>query len=218
MINFEKQHATSPQLSSHDLDTTHQMNDLQGELLQCQDALRQSEDINRQQSLRVNFLETECRNLTFNFKQAEAARAEGDKRHAALYHTLQLQENSRVQQERRAAEQWQTLRHIAETLHTLRNYVDGKNLSDEERKLDVSGIIMESEHLKDKCSALNQILEETQEAQRLQASKCAEQQEVDRLQWNKLLRLRDRRILELEKVVPRVLNVRRASKRGTGAC
>lgn len=207
----------SPHMSSHDFDDMpHQMNNLQIELAQCQEALRQSENTNHQQNLRVDLLETECRKATFNLKQVEAARSEGDKRYAALYQTFQLQENSRAQQEKRAAEQWQTLRHTAETLHTLRDHVDGKNLSDEERKLDISGIIMESERLKDQCSALNQILEESQDAQKLQASKYVEQQEADRLQWNRLLRLRDRRILELEKIVPKVLDVRRASKRSAG--
>ncbi|KAL9036243.1 MAG: hypothetical protein Q9214_006221, partial [Letrouitia sp. 1 TL-2023] len=97
---------------------------------------------------------------------------------ASTQQVLQQQENSRTLLQKTVAERWQTIRYLAELLSSLRDHIDGDQLSDSEKMIDVASTILEVQFLKQERCALKQVVDETQNA--LKAERM--QREAERLQ------------------------------------
>ncbi len=145
------------------------MNNLQVQLAQSQEALRQSELEGQKGRHSLADVKARCRHLHFELNQAQCARKDlatklqiNSARNAEMRTLIDVQEASKVNSERQVSESWRTIARLTEIIQGLRNHLDGHKLSQEERVIDVAGVLLENELLKSQVQDLKYSLADLQ--------------------------------------------------------
>lgn len=177
------------------------MNNLQVQLAQSQESLRQSELERQKARHSLADVEARCRHLHFRLSQIQFARKDLiTKLHVTLARKaemrvlIEIQEASKVNSERQVSESWRTIERLTDIIQGLRNHLDGNKLSEEERAIDVAGVFLEKERLHSQVQDLKHSLADFQTTTEAATRSLASQLRA----CEDAARLKDERILELE--------------------
>lgn len=131
----------------------------------CQDALQKTGLANQQERMRnqqlraiIHRLAAERRHCQQRHTRVEAEHRQLHADYSSTQQALQMSERGRADLERRVGAQWQALSDLARLFQTLRVYIAGDQLSEEERDIDVGALLLENEHLKQELGNLRHIL------------------------------------------------------------
>jgi hypothetical protein len=86
---------------------------------------------------------------------------------------------------------------LADNLHELRLKIDGDRLSEDERNVDITALFVDKEELTSQVGSLKHLLAEVKEALKTEISMNKEKH----AHGTELVKVRDRRIMELEKTL-----------------
>ena len=183
------------------------MNNLQVQLAQSQEALRLSELEKQQGRDSLAELETRCRNLHFTFSQAQLARRDLTTKlqivlaqKAEMRTLIDVQEASKANSERQVSETWRTIERLTEIIHGLRNHLDGHKLSQDERAIDVAGVLLEKERFQSQIWNLEHFLADHQTITEAATRRLAKQL----ITCKDVVRSKDEKIVELERACARM--------------
>lgn len=192
------------------------MNNLQVQLAQSQEALRQSELEKQQGRDSLAELESRYRHLHFTLNQAQLARRDlATKlqivlaRKAEMRTLIEIQEVSKANSERQLSETWRIIERLTDIIHGLRNHLDGHKLSREERAIDVASVILEKERFQSQVGDLKHYLADFQITTEATTRRLTSQLDICRDE----VRSKDEKIAELERICGRTRSdVRRPSR------
>lgn len=188
------------------------MENLQMQLIDCREALRQF-GLAKQRDRLVNIeLHAQCRSLRAEVHQTrEELKASLHKEHGhyvTTHQVLQHSERSRSLLERRLEEQWQMLINLVDLLHSLRLKLDDDKLFDDEKKVDIIALFVDKEALTSQIDSLKQLLIEMQEALKAEVSRNKKMQ----AKGTEMVKIRDQRIMKLKRNIIRLKQEQRKHK------
>ena len=178
------------------------MNNLQVQLAQSQEALRRSE-LDRQQGLDLlTAMKTRCRHLRFTLNQVQIVRKDLGTRFqivsvqkSDMQVLLDIQEANKENLERQVAEGWRSIERLTEIIHGLRNHLDGHKLSQDERAIDVACILLEKERYQSQVGDLKHHLVDFQTVTEAKIRTLTEELAI----CSQSVRSKDEQIAELER-------------------
>lgn len=184
------------------LDNEFELNRLQAQVAQQQEALRQRDQDTQSKQLLIDELDTRCRQMTFDLRQAHLFSAGVERQlHRAQTQRAELHdfhEANRVDSERRLFESWQTVHNLADVIKGLRDLLDGPRLAEEERAIDVKAMIVEKETSRVEVGGLRNLLLEANSKAANAADHLSTVQQKASL-YHTQLRAKDQKLAALER-------------------
>ncbi len=131
----------------------------------CQDALQKTGLANQQERMRNQQLRAMIHRLAAEHRHSQQRHTRLEVEHRQLHvdyssiqQALQMSERGRADLERRVGAQWQTLSKFARLFQTLRVYIAGDQLPEDERDIDVGALLLENDNLQQELGNLRHIL------------------------------------------------------------